>query len=103
MVRRAMPVAPVCLDGALDMHLDWPTLEFENALGPGAEAVPEFQSDAFRRPGPTAVQAEAAVVTESTVTRSRAALVLIGSPAVSSLGCLANPARRPPTSRVCSL
>ncbi|KAI1760784.1 hypothetical protein GGR53DRAFT_61821 [Hypoxylon sp. FL1150] len=44
--RRAMPTPPACLiNDDLDIHLDWPTLDWENALGPPTESNTAFQVD----------------------------------------------------------
>lgn len=55
-----MPTPPACpnVDDDLSMHLDWPSLDWENALGPPTEAAPEpeFHPDEARPIG----QAEAA-------------------------------------------
>ncbi|XXH02941.1 hypothetical protein Hte_009331 [Hypoxylon texense] len=48
-----MPTPPACLNDDLNIHLDWPPLDWENALGPPTEAAPGLQVDGARRFGRT--------------------------------------------------
>lgn len=40
-----MPTPPACLNDDLNISLDWPALDWENALGPPAQSTPAFQID----------------------------------------------------------